>query len=169
MDWDRYEFAWYWTAFILKHDLGFAIWSQESYLPRVSQFSHLFAKLISQLMTQWMKCILVPLICCVPEHKSLITSSKVIFLLFLVDSIEYFLTLRHNIDKNCHCSIVESLWILIIIANILAYSPNDGLIIHGISDLLLPSLTFFGSYNSFTHYWNLFNNLKHNLSLQSYP
>lgn len=103
-------------------------------------------------MTEWMECILVPLICRVPEHQSLITSSKVIFLLFLVDSIEYFLTLWHNIDKNCHSSIVESLGLLIIIANVFAYSPNYGLIIYGISDLLLPSLTFFGSYNSFTHY-----------------
>lgn len=101
-------------------------------------------------MTQWMKCFLVPLIGCVPEHQSLITRSEVISLLLLVYSIKYFLALRDYINKDCHCSIVESL-LLIIIAHILANSPDNSLIIHGIGNLLLSSLTFFGSYNSFTH------------------
>ena len=90
------------VVLILDNDLRFAVRSEPRDLSRVSSFSHFLTEKVSKVVRVGMKGLLIPFICGISEHKTLISSSEIVHILFDMDSICDFWALTLNIDQDTH-------------------------------------------------------------------
>jgi hypothetical protein len=113
---------------VLNDNLGFAVGPQPGDLSRVSLLSHGLGDLVGEVVRVGEQGFSVPLVGGISEHQSLVSSSKVVVLLLLMDRVSDFRALALNFDENVAVVAVEAN-LGAGVTNLLADTSGDGFVV----------------------------------------